>query len=41
MLQEDAIIESQPRMEGRQMFMIIAPSKSSKQKASDAEPKAS
>ena len=41
MLQEDAVIESHPRMEGRQMFMIIAPAKSNKQKTTDAEPKAS
>ena len=39
MLKEDAIIESQPRMEGRQMFMMIAPLRSNKQKAGEAEPK--
>mgnify|MGYP001320842335 CR=1 FL=1 len=38
MLEEDAIIESQPRMEGRQMFMILAPSKNQKQKVAAADP---
>ena len=37
MLQEDAVIESQPRMEGRQMFMIIAPTKNQKQKPAAAD----